>query len=199
MNRREVLAASAALIAAPAIAQPAAPVARVELVTGEGAIRLELAADKAPLTTTNFLRYVDDKRFDGASFYRAMRLSVAPPSGLIQGGLSNDPAKALPPIAHESTARTGLRHTDGTISMARYAPGTAASEFFICVGDQLSLDADPSQPGDNLGFAAFGHVVSGMEVVRKILADPVSTSGEGTMKGQMLAPPVPIVSARRAA
>jgi peptidyl-prolyl cis-trans isomerase A (cyclophilin A) len=82
--------------------------------------------------------------------------------------------------------------------MARYAPGTAASEFFICVGDLISLDADPSQPGDNEGFAAFGHVADGMDVVKKILTSPVSpTKGEDALKGQMLEPEVTILTARR--
>jgi peptidyl-prolyl cis-trans isomerase A (cyclophilin A) len=129
-----------------------------------------------------------------------MKLSAAPPAGLIQGGLQNDPAKVLPPIAHESTTTTGLRHTDGVISMARYDPGKAASEFFICVGDEPSLDADPTQTGDNQGFAAFGKVAEGMDVVRRILLSPTSpTKGEGAMKGQMLDPVIPILSARRVA
>jgi len=89
---------------------------------------------------------------------------------------------------------------DGVVSMARYDPGTATSEFFICVGDQSYLDANPNLPGDNLGFAAFGRVIDGMNVARAILAAPRSAdAGDGTMKGQMLAPEVVIVSARRAA
>lgn len=199
--RREFIGGMASLAALPASAQTAAPAAvKVDLTTGAGLIVVELAAGKAPLTAANFLRYVDDKRFDGASFYRAMRLSATPPTGLIQGGLSNNPAKVLAPIAHESTVTTGIRHTDGVISMARYDPGTATADFFICVGDQPSLDADPHASGDNQGFAAFGHVVAGMDVVRAILASPVSaTEGQGVMKGQMLDPTIPILSARRSA
>lgn len=171
---------------------------RVTLMTGLGAITLDLAADKAPLTVANFLRYVDAKRFDNTAFYRAVHAGLGSSTGLVQGGLRNDPARVYPPIAHESTTTTGLHHVDGTISMARYAPGSAASEFFICVGDQPYLDADPGQPGDNLGFAAFGRVAEGMDVARAILAAPTSpTEGEGVMKGQMLSPVVPIVSARR--
>ena len=122
-----------------------------------------------------------------------------PLTGLVQGGAKNDPAKSFPPIAHEPTTQTGLSHKDGAVSMARYAPGTAGSEFFICVGDLSSLDADPKQSGDNLGFAVFGHVVSGMDVVKAILTAPVSaTKGEAEgMKGQMLDPEIAIVSARR--
>jgi peptidyl-prolyl cis-trans isomerase A (cyclophilin A) len=195
MRRRDILIGAGALIAGPAFAQ--APV-RVALETGQGRILLELAADKAPITCANFLRYVNEKRYDGSTLYRAMRMAWDAGSGLIQGGLQNDPARLLPPIAHESTAQTGLSHTDGTISLARFAPGTATSDFFICAGDFKSLDADPNLPGDNLGFAAFGKVVEGMDVVRKILGLPTSpTKGaEVGMTGQILEPPVPIVSAR---
>jgi peptidyl-prolyl cis-trans isomerase A (cyclophilin A) len=171
---------------------------RIALTTGLGVITLDLAADKAPITVANFLRYVDAKRLDGAAFYRAVHAGSGTTTGLVQGGLRNDPAKVFPPIAHESTTTTGLHHVDGTISMARYAPGSAQAEFFICVGDQLYLDADPTQPGDNLGFAAFGHVTAGMDVARAILAAPTSpTEGEGVMKGQMLSPVIEIVTARR--
>jgi peptidyl-prolyl cis-trans isomerase A (cyclophilin A) len=105
----------------------------------------------------------------------------------------------LGPIAHESTLKTGLSHKDGTISLGRRAPGTANSEFFICVGDQTYLDADPTAKGDNLGFAAFGHVVDGMDHVHTILGLPTSpTAGVGVMRGQMLSPTVPILTARRA-
>ncbi|MDB5483827.1 MAG: cyclophilin type peptidyl-prolyl cis-trans isomerase [Caulobacteraceae bacterium] len=202
-HRRAILAGTGGLVASTALAQTPSPAAlalpRVVLQTADGPITIELAADKAPVTCANFLRYVDAKRFDGGVFYRALKLSPQPPAGLIQGGVKNDPAKAFPPIAHESTKTTGLSHKDGTVSMARYDPGTATSEFFICIGDISSLDADPSQPGDNAGFAAFGHVVEGMEAARRILAASVSaTAGEGSMKGQMLDPEVAIVSARRA-
>ena len=191
------------LFAAPALAQgeaPAPPPAMVHVViqTSEGAIALELEKDRAPLTTANFLRYVDGKRLDGAVFYRALKISDEPLYGLVQGGAENKPKRVLPPIAHEPTSQTGLSHKDGTISMARGAPGTASGDFFITVGDLVSLDAKSGQPGDDLGYAAFGHVVEGMDVVRKILVAPISPTlgGEG-MKGQMIAAPVTIVSARR--
>jgi peptidyl-prolyl cis-trans isomerase A (cyclophilin A) len=180
---------------APAPAPKAATV-RVTLQTSEGAIVLELEKERAPITTANFLRYVDQKRLDGTSFYRAAK--VAEGYGLVQGGTRNDPKRTLPPIAHEPTNRTGLTNNDGAISMARNAPGSAAGDFFLIVGDMSSLDADPRQPGDNAGFAAFGHVVEGMDVVRKILDAPTSpTEGEGVMKGQMLAPQIRILTARR--
>jgi len=188
-------------VIAPVEALPPAPVpatVRVSLVTSEGAIVLALEKERAPVTTANFLRYVDGKRLDGAVFYRAMKLSDDPLYGLVQGGAENKPKRVLPPIAHEPTTLTGLTHTDGTISMARGAPGTASGDFFITVGDLVSLDAKSGQPGDDLGFAAFGHVVEGMDVVRKILFAPTSpTAGAEGMKGQMIVAPVTIVSARR--
>jgi len=205
MKRRDVLAGAAALAALPALGQtpapagpePAAPV-RVTVTTGQGRIVLELYPDKAPITVANFLRYVDMKRYDGSTFYRASHAPTDPTIGLVQGGLQNDPAKILKPIAHESTLQTGLKHKDGTISLARRAQGTATSDFFICVGEASYLDADPKAPGDNAGFAAFGQVVEGMDVVRKILTLPTSaTAGSPEMKGEMLQPPVPIISMRR--
>ena len=201
LTKRAALAGVGAMIGASALAQipgqtTAAP--RVALKTALGDIIMELAADKAPITCANFLRYVAAGRYNGAVFYRAMKLVPDPLIGLVQGGVENDPARSFPPIAHESTRVTGLSHKDGTISMARFAPGTATSEIFICVGDIVSLDADPAQPGDNAGFAAFGRVVEGMDVVRAILTAPVSaTAGEGVMKGQMLDPKVTIAGAKR--
>ena len=198
LKRRDLLAAAIALAAAPALAQTPPPPVRVRLQTSEGVIVIELAVAQAPITTANFLRYVDQRRYDGASFYRASRAPGAPEYGLIQGGLNGDPKKVLKPIRHESTARTGLSHKDGTISMGRFAPGTATSDFFIMVGDAPEFDADPKAPGDNQGFAAFGQVVEGMDVVRKILARPVSAAGgAGVMKGEILKQPVRILTARR--
>lgn len=183
---------------APAIPapQPAATV-QVTLTTSDGPIVLALEKDRAPITTANFLRYVDQKRLDGTSFYRAVK--VAPGMGLVQMGTRNDPKKTLKPIAHEATTKTGLSHVDGAIAMARAAPGTAGGDFFITVGAFPSMDADPAQAGDNAGYAVFGRVVEGMDVVRRILEAPVSpTEGEGDLKGQMLKPVIAITSARRA-
>ncbi len=199
LKRRDVLAAAGVLAAWPAWSQTAPGTLRVDLRTGAGLIVLELFIDKAPITAANFLRYVDARLYDGATIYRALRTPGAPLTGLIQGGARIDPAHPIAPIAHESTTQTGLSHKDGTLSLARRAPGTATSDFFICVGDAPYLDADPTAPGDNLGFAAFGHVAGGMDVVRAILGLPISpTAGGPDMAGQMLDPPVPIVSARRA-
>jgi peptidyl-prolyl cis-trans isomerase A (cyclophilin A) len=151
------------------------------------------------LFRSNFLRYVDLKRYDGISFYRAVPVPNEPSQGFVQAGIREDARKILPPIAHESTTKTGLHHSDGAISMARNAPGTATCDFFIIVGDMTYMDANPAAPGDNLGYAVFGRVVEGMDVVKKILAAPRSpTAGVGVMKGQMLAAPVKILTARRA-
>ena len=194
------------LAAIPAFAQAGDPPAtapapqpktvQVTLATSEGVILLAIETERAPVTAANFLRYVDQKRLDGASFYRASK--VAEGFGLVQGGVRNDPKRVLKPIAHEPTSQTGLSHGDGTISMARAGPGTASGDFFITVGAMTSMDANPAQPGDNLGFAAFGHVVGGMEVVHRILDAPKSpTEGEGVMRGEMLSPAIRIVTARR--
>ena len=194
-TRRHLLAAGAALAARPAWAQPART--RVRLTTDKGAILVELADDKAPITVANFLHYVDTKRMDLAVFYRASRAPGAPTVGLIEAGVKV-PGKLFPPIAHESTTTTGLKHLDGTLSMARFAPGTAASDFSICCGDAPYLDAHPEAPGDNLGYAAFGQVVEGMDVVRAILALPTTGVAETpAMQGQILDPPVKFITARR--
>lgn len=200
-----------AVLATPALAQDAAPavpapaeapppahaLVRVVLQTSAGPITLALEQDRAPLTTANFLAYVDKKRFDGATFYRATKIGDG--YGLVQGGINSDPAKALKPVAHEPTSVTGLSHVDGAISMARFDPGSATGDFFITIGNLPAMDANPAAPGDNEGFAVFGRVVEGMDVVRAILAAPTSpTEGEGVMKGQMLAPRITITTARRA-
>jgi peptidyl-prolyl cis-trans isomerase A (cyclophilin A) len=185
--------------AAAAPVQPAAPqpaTVRVVLVTSLGPVTIALEKERAPITSANFLRYVDAKRLDGINFYRAMKLAAD--VGLVQGGV-RDGKLLFPPIALEPTDKTGLAHVDGTISMARGAPNSAQADFFIIVGAMPSLDAQPGKPGDSAGFAAFGRVVEGMDIVRRILAAPTSpTLGDGPMKGQMLAPAVRILTARRA-
>lgn len=193
--------------AKPAPARPALPVdtapkVRVVLTTSMGPITVDVDRQHAPVTAANFLRYVDQKRFDGTVFYRAMKLGTDEQGngqGLIQGGTQNDPKRILKPIAHEPTTQTGLKHLTGALSMARWAPGTATGDFSILVSPLPALDADPKQPGDNAGYAVFGYVVDGMDVVRKIHGSPTSpTLGEGHMKGQMLAPTIKIATARRA-
>ena len=150
---------------------------KVMIRTGLGDIILEIYVDKAPITAGNFLKYVREDRFRGAGFYRVVREDNQPHDkikiAVIQGGLLDDiPGQSLPPIAHETTAQTGILHKDGVISMARLKPGTATSEFFICVGDQPELDFDGKRNPDGQGFAAFGRVINGMEVVYRILQQP---------------------------
>lgn len=214
MNRRFVLAAlplASLLVAAapkkrvvvpppPPPPPPLAAVERVGLTTELGVIELALDGAHAPISTANFLHYVDSKRFDGISFYRAMHLNWGDqPNGLLQGGL-RDPRRLFPPIAHEPTSQTGLSHVAGAISMARNAPGTATADFSIMLSDLTSLDANPASadPEAQAGYAVFGKVTAGMDVVRKIWESPISqTLGEGSMRGQMLEAPVKVLTARR--
>ena len=183
----------------PAAAPAPAPVyetTRVTLATALGSIVLELESQRAPISTAAFLRYVDQRKLDGTGFYRALDMGRG--YGLVQFGTRNIAARTLPAIAHEPTTQTGLSHTSGTISLARGAPGTARGDFFIVVGDLVSLDAQTNGSGDPDGFAAFGRVVEGMDVVRQIMASPADpNAGEGAMRGQMLAVPVTITNARR--
>ena len=181
-------AASAAAPRGPAGREPA--VVRVRLDTPYGPIVLALEARRAPKTVANFLGYVDDRRFDGMSFYRSARNRSAPAYGFIQGGIRTDARRILPPFPLETTAMTGIKHLDGTISMARRAEaGSAGGNFFITVGPMPSMDAKGSYPG----YAAFGHVVSGMPVVKRILALPTG----GGMGGQLLLRPIKLLAARR--
>ncbi|MFC7536013.1 peptidylprolyl isomerase [Sphingomonas sp. GCM10030256] len=186
-----------AFAAVPALAQaPAAPpsavapkddLVRVALDTDKGRIVLALDARRAPVTTTNFLRYVDAKRFDGISFYRAMPYGKG--SGLIQAGITKDARLLYPPIAHEPPSQTGVTMDAGAIAMANIGPGTARADFFILAGPITTF-------GDS--FAAFGRVVEGMDVVKAILAAPVDPAkGSGAMKGQMLEPAIKVIAARR--
>ncbi len=181
---------------------PEAASVSVVLETGLGPITIALETERAPVTAGNFLRYVEEKRFDGTTFYRAMTLGgERQPSGLVQGGARNDPKRVRPKIAHEPTSATGLTHTHGALSMAMNAPGDADGDFFIMVEDQTGFDADPaaSDPAWAAGYAVFGYVTGGMDIVAAILAAPRDPGrGEGVMKGQMIDQPVQIISARRA-
>ena len=197
LARRSFLGAAGLLMSAPAAGFAAAAKPRVRIETSRGVIVVELEDKRAPLTSANFLRYVDAHAYDNGEFFRAAR----DPDNRKGGTIVGRPAarvKPFPPIKHESTTMTGLRHVTGTLSLGRFDPGTATNNFFICASDEPYLDAHPGEPGDNLGYAAFGHVVSGMPVVAKILSLP--TNGETKYKdqrGQWLKPPVPIRSMRR--
>lgn len=188
--------------AAPVIAQtPSTPVpiaeaakddlVKVAVETDSGRIVIALDRGRAPLTTANFLTYVDGGKLNGESFYRAMPYGDG---GLIQGGITSDAAKLGKPVEHEPTSKTGLKHIAGSVSMAHLGAGTAQADFFILTTDIPALDAS----GNDQGFAVFGRVVEGMDVVKKIQAAPVSaTKGDGAMKGQMLEPAIKIVKAER--
>ena len=184
-----LLAAPAAAQTAPAAPAPAEDLVKVALDTSAGRIVLALDRGHAPITTKNFLRYVDAGRLNGESFYRAMKFGES--GGLVQAGITSDARKLYPAIEHEPVSKTGIKHVAGAVSMAAFSPGTAKADFFILVSDSPSFDAS---------FAAFGHVVEGMDVVKAILASPTSpTKGEGVMKGQMLDPVVKITKASRLA
>ncbi|OYY69678.1 peptidylprolyl isomerase [Sphingomonas sp. 28-63-12] len=166
---------------------------RVRLVTSEGPIVLALEARRAPATTANFLAYVDDGQFDGTSFYRAARRKADPRMGFIQGGIQTDARRILPPFAFEPTSKTGVLHLDGAISMARRAdPKSAGGNFIITLGPIPSLDAH----GDQLGYAAFGHVVSGRATMQRILAAQTG-GGSEAMRGQMILHPIRLIRAER--
>jgi len=145
---------------------------KIIIRTELGKIHARLDLRRAPLTSANFLRYVDAGLFDSTCFYRVVRNDNQPKDSIlievIQGGRFNDEEEVFPPITHETTEMTGIRHRNGTISMARAEPGTATSEFFICVGDQPELDFGGKRNPDRQGFAAFGKITRGMNVVKKI-------------------------------
>ena len=188
MTRHLILAALLAVTAVPAFASD--DVVKVALDTEKGRIVVALDRAHAPLTTANFLAYVDKHWLDGQPFYRAMPFGDG---GLIQGGV-RDGTKQLAPIAVETTAVTGLHNKAGAIVMANAGPKTTRSDFFILTTDVPSFDATATEAG----FAPFGEVVEGMDVVKAIFASPRSpTKGEGVMKGQMLDPVIKITRATR--
>ena len=154
---------------------PHYPNPHVVIETNYGDIEVELYPDKAPITANAFLSYIDSGYYDNSFFYRVVKADDQPTSfntGIIQGGVWQSNKVKVPGIPHESTARSGLSHTDGTISLARTTPGSASTEFFICIGDQSPLDSERRGSPDGLGFAAFGKVWKGMDVVRKIQDQP---------------------------
>jgi peptidyl-prolyl cis-trans isomerase A (cyclophilin A) len=167
---------------------------KVLIKTELGDITVEIFADKAPITAANFLRYVDNKLYEGSVFVRTVTMDNQPKDEIkievIQGGqLAND--KEFPAILLERTSITGLKHIDGAISMARGGPDSATSSFFFCVGDQPELDFGGRRNKDGQGFAAFGKVTAGRDVVRKIHQSP--------KENQNLKPPIKIISITRIA
>jgi peptidyl-prolyl cis-trans isomerase A (cyclophilin A) len=165
---------------------------QLRLTTELGVIEAELLADQAPATVANFLKYVDAGHYTGGVFHRTVKLKPDNQPGnavkieVIQGGVNPDFAeKDWPAIALERTRNTGLKHLDGTLSMARAGPDTATSDFFICIGDQPALDFGGQRNPDGQGFAAFGRVTKGLDIVKKIQMAPAD--------GQKLTPPVRIL------
>ncbi len=175
---------------------------RVLMTTSLGDIEIDLYLDKAPISAGNFLRLVDGEHLDGGSFYRVVTYendNGNPKIEVIQGGLGDERESPFGPVEHETTEQTGILHKDGVISMARGDVGTASSEFFICLGDQPGLDYGKSRNPDRQGFATFGQVVSGMDVVRRINQSPADAPSDSEYtRGQILSEPVEIVSVRRA-
>lgn len=168
----------------------------IQINTNFGNIEAELYFEKAPKTVTAFLSYIDSGFYNNSSFYRVLLEESTSygnkNSGVIQGGIwqsNNKKAETIPGIPHESPGQTGLSHTSGTLSLARSAPGTASTEFFICIGDQTAYDSSKNLNSDGLGYAAFGKVISGMDVVRKIQDQPAN--------GQNFIKPVVIFSVKK--
>lgn len=185
---------AASLCCGPALADKKDDVVRVVIRTDLGDIYVELAAKQVPATVANFLKYVDGQFFDGGSFHRTVKPGNQPDNQIkievIQGGINPKKEKdQFPPIKLERTNQTKLAHKNGTISMARDGPDTAQADFFICIGDQPELDFGGRRNPDGQGFAAFGKVVKGMDVVKKIQAAPA--------EGQKLMPPVKILKVER--
>jgi peptidyl-prolyl cis-trans isomerase A (cyclophilin A) len=165
---------------------------RVAIETELGTIEASLEATKAPVTTANFLHYIESGAYTGGLFHRTVTKDNQPQSKVkievVQGGPAGD-QKAMPPIRLERTRDTGQHHLDGTISMARDTPDSATSDFFICIGDQPALDFGGNRNPDGQGFAAFGRVTRGMDIIRKIQARPA--------QGQAIKPPVKLLTMRR--
>ncbi len=199
MNTRRAIAAivvplglgtTGFVVAAPEAGDPV----RVVVETGMGSFELEVDVDAAPVTAANFLSYVDGGFYDGGTFFRTVHADNQPDDSVriavVQGGRNPDlEAESFPPIPLERTSETGLLHGDGAVSMGRSGPDTATHSFFICIGDQPSLDFGGMRNPDGQGFAAFGRVVAGMDVVRAIHQAP--------HEGQQLTPPVRIARVYR--
>lgn len=177
---------------------------RVKLSTTAGDIHIELFEDHAPVTVANFLKYADQNFMDIGAFYRAVRADNQPNNDIkveaVQGGVGPEDGRKVfyDPIPLERTDQTGIMHLDGTLSMARDGVDTGSSEFFICIGDQPELDFGGKRHPDGQGFAAFGQVTSGMDIIREIqnMATDLSNTG-GSQAGQILNEPVKFISISR--
>lgn len=179
-----------AILFGTVVSMQAQKLPRVKIETQLGAIEVELDTINAPVSAKNFLAHVENGTYKNAVFYRVVRMDNQPRNDVkievIQGGLFTEPRfENIIPIRHETTEETGLKHLDGTFSMARSEPGSASTEFFICVGDQPELDFGGKRNPDGQGFAAFGRVSKGMAVVREIQ--------QQKDKNQILAEPVQIL------
>ena len=197
-----VAALAATLAPSAALAQGDKKPVRVRVQTELGDIVIEVDQARAPNTAANFLKYVDGGQYDGGVFHRTVKLDNQPESPVkievIQAGVNPDRAKqGFPPIALERTNATGILHKDGAVSMARGGPDSATSGWFVCINDQPSLDFGGARNPDGQGFAAFGRVVSGMDVVRKIQAAPSSTNRTTNTEAQRLTPPIRILKVAR--
>jgi peptidyl-prolyl cis-trans isomerase A (cyclophilin A) len=200
MRSRELVLIAALLLiprlmSGVASAQQRGSLPHVVVQSELGDIEIEVDTARAPLTSANFLKYVDARHFHGGTWHRTVKMDNQPDNQIkievIQAGVNPDRAKeGFPPIPLERTSKTGILHKDGTVSMARGGADTATSGFFICINDQPSLDFGGRRNADGQGFAAFGHVVRGMDVVRRIQQAPNTDA-------QKLTPPVKIVGVTR--
>jgi peptidyl-prolyl cis-trans isomerase A (cyclophilin A) len=202
MRRRLLLSLLAGIVGAFITLHAQAKPVRVLVQTELGDIVVEVDPAKAPVTSANFLRYVDAGHYNGGMWHRTVKMDNQPESPVkievIQAGVNPEFAKSgFPPIALERTSVTGILHKDGAISMARGMPDSATSGWFICINDQPSLDFGGARNPDGQGFAAFGRVVKGMDVVRKIQNAPSSTDRKTNTEAQRLTPPIKIIKVAR--
>ena len=199
---KKIILILAALTTFTACADKSPQSIHLTMQTSLGAVELELYPEKAPLSVANFVRLADGGHLDGATFYRTVSPqndNGSPVISVIQGGIG-DTESPFAPIAHETTLQTGLPHLDGSLSMARSEVGTASTEFFICIGAQPALDFAGTRNADGEGFAVFGQVVSGMDVVHAIHQSPADAPAEVEyFQNQLINEPVVIESIKRSA
>lgn len=206
-SRFPVLFVTSMLLFASAVSMPASQTERAAVVqvlvqTELGDIVIEVDQVRAPITAANFLRYVEAGQYDGGTWHRTVKMDNQPESEIkievIQAGVNPEYVKkGFDPIPLERTTVTGILHKDGVISMARTAPDSATSGWFICINDQPSLDFGGKRNPDGQGFAAFGRVIKGMDVVRRIQQAPSSADRTTNVEAQRLTPPVKILKVAR--